>query len=487
MAHVNYLRRHGIAKRPDIKFPRTLTPQSWTPNQIFAAYGLPKLTGPITPQTIGIVELGGGRVPNNAVAAFQSFGLPTPEVTDVSVQGGTNSPGDPADGEVELDVQWAAAAYSYMTGQPANIRVYFAPNSDAGFLGCFQAIRTDKCSVGSCSWGSPEDGWDSNSIKNFAAELAQHILAGIYNFAASGDNDSGDGESGIHCDYPASDPSMIGCGGTTKTRTTETVWNNGNGEGTGGGYSAVFPIQPWQVGAPNGPGRMVPDVAANADPDTGYPVWIGGVSQVIGGTSAVAPIMAGIFAALKGWLIGAAKVPPLNLLEWLWSHPSAWGDIVVGNNGQWKALSGPDPCTGLGVPNGANLLAAISGGTTTQPPPPPPPPPPVMVTVPNIVSDTFNVAKLALSNVGLIISPPTVADPSAIIATQSPPAVTSVAKGSTVTITLKSVVVPPPPPPSPTITFSHPESAGTHEMTGGGLHRVTLSANVSAGTYKLEK
>ena len=105
------------------------------------------------------------------------------------------------------------------------------------------------------------------------------------------------GPNAANVDLPASAPSVIGCGGTSKTRSTETVWNNNpgqsNGEGTGGGYSTLFPGETWQTGAPTPPspslGRMVPDVAANADPDTGYEIYFHGSTQVIGGTSAVAP------------------------------------------------------------------------------------------------------------------------------------------------------------------------------------------------------
>src|SRR5277367_5576122 len=123
-------------------------------------------------------------------------------------------------------------------------------------------------------------------------------------FAASGDNDSSDGgANSANVDLPASCPHVIGCGGTSKTATRETVWNNDpgktNGEGTGGGYSTLFkPMPGWQIGAPNGPGRMAPDVAANADPVTGYQVVVHGQQQTFGGTSAVAPLYSGLFAAL---------------------------------------------------------------------------------------------------------------------------------------------------------------------------------------------
>jgi kumamolisin len=82
-------------------------------------------------------------------------------------------------------------------------------------------------------------------------------------------------------------PACGGCGGTNKTTTTETVWNDNpgetDGEGTGGGYSTIFPVQSFQIGAPPAPantqygsGRMVPDVCADADPNTGYKIFVHG-------------------------------------------------------------------------------------------------------------------------------------------------------------------------------------------------------------------
>lgn len=494
--HKSFIRHHAKPSM-DIKYPRAANPASWTPNQIFGpapGYGLPKLPGTIIPQTIGIIELGGGIYPGDAAAAFSSFGLPAPDLEPIIVGGGSNRTGGDADGEMALDYQWAAAAYSYMTGLKAKINLYCGGNTDADFVGCYTKARLDKVAVTSNSWGSSESNYVKAYMQAMFNELALHIAAGIWGFSASGDNDSSDGSPGLNVDYPASDPSMIGCGGTTKTRSAESVWNNGNGEGTGGGYSSVFPVQSWQIGAPNGPGRMVPDIAANADPDTGYPVWIGGSMQIIGGTSAVAPIMAGIFAALKGWLLGQNIKPPVNLLEWLWSHPAAFGDILVGNNGQWKALSGPDPCTGLGVPNGEQLLTAISGGTVIKPPVVPPPvtppvnpppivpPPPGNVVVPNVVSMPWAAAKAALSAVGLGISPIAAGSPNQFVLAESPLAGTSVAPGSTVTVTLSKLITLPPSS-NRTFTLSHDEKAGKHLITGGGVHSITFIEDTPAGTY----
>jgi kumamolisin len=142
---------------------------------------------------------------------------------------------------------------------------------------------------------------------------------------------------------------------------TETVWNDSpgqtNGEGTGGGYSTIFPTQTFQIGIPKPPsgspygkGRMVPDVAADADPNTGYNITVHGSNTVVGGTSAVAPLYAGLFAAF-GKKLGF--VTPT-----LYKNPAAFSDITSGGNGYYSAGPGPDPCTGLGVPIG-NKLAPL--------------------------------------------------------------------------------------------------------------------------------
>ena len=114
----------------------------------------------------------------------------------------------------------------------------------------------------------------------------------------------------------------------------------------------------WQTDAPPPPspslGRMVPDVAANADPDTGYEIYFHGSTQVIGGTSAVAPLYAGLFAAF-GKKLGAAAAGPA-----LWANKSAFVDVVSGDNGTYHAAAGPDPCSGLGAPVGSVLASELA-------------------------------------------------------------------------------------------------------------------------------
>ncbi len=149
---------------------------------------------------------------------------------------------------------------------------------------------------------------------------------------------------------------------------SETGWNDGGtGGATGGGVSDAFALPDWQQavdvpGATGGKsGRGVPDVAAVADPQTGYRVLVDGTQLVIGGTSAVAPLWAALIARLvqaSGKPLGLAQPA---LYDSIRSGQLAAGfrDITSGDNGAFSAGPGWDACTGLGVPDGTALLAAL--------------------------------------------------------------------------------------------------------------------------------
>ncbi len=353
-----------VARRPNVRpyfkvgptgpAPREATGAGpWNVPDLCAAYNWP--TGLAGGGVIAIVELGGGWVQSDMNQFFQGIGQPVPQITDVSVDTTRNTP-DPgansADGEVALDIEVAGAAYYVATGKPATIRVYWAQDIAAAV----RAATADGCDVCSISWGADEANWGAQAGQDMEQAAAAATAAGMVVFAASGDNDSSDGgPNPANVDLPASAPHVIGCGGTKKTRTTETVWNNdpGNpsGQGTGGGFSTLFtPMPAFQAGAPHGPGRMVPDVAANADPTTGYNIILHGAQAPIGGTSAVAPLYAGLFASF-GTKLG-------YITPELWLNHLCFNDITQGDNGQFRARVGPDACTGLGSPI-ANKLADL--------------------------------------------------------------------------------------------------------------------------------
>jgi kumamolisin len=198
--------------------------------------------------------------------------------------------------------------------------------------------------------------------------------------AAAGDSGSTDSQTdgAPHCDFPAASPHVLGCGGTTLhlaadgSIASESVWNDGAAGGsTGGGVSDAFPVPAWQdgVGVPlrggsATTGRGVPDVAAVADPRTGYQVLVDGQAGVIGGTSAVAPLWAGLvcrLAQLAGRRFGLLS-PALYAGASAGAVPPGFRDITAGSNGAYSAQPGWDACTGLGVPSGSALLERLRAG-----------------------------------------------------------------------------------------------------------------------------
>jgi kumamolisin len=352
---------HRRAPRATAAQPQPPEAQPWSVPSLCSAYNWP--TGQPGGGIIAIVELGGGWVQSDMDAFFQSLNQPSPSITDVSVDGTQNSPNqsvgssNDADIEVALDIEVAAASYYAATGQPATIRVYWSQDIASAVA---QAAQ-DGCAVCSISWGADEAIWGTQSADQMESTAATATSQGMVVFGAAGDNDSSDGGSTpANVDVPSSCPHVIGCGGTFKTPTEETVWNDNpgetNGEGTGGGYSTIFPAQSWQIGAPPPPagttagtGRMVPDVSADADPNTGYEIYVHGASTVVGGTSAVAPLYSGLFASF-GTDLGF--VTPT-----LWQNQSAFNDITQGSNGFYDAGPGPDPCSGIGSPIGSKIAA----------------------------------------------------------------------------------------------------------------------------------
>lgn len=349
---------------------------SWTVPALCARYKWP--TGLAGGGVIGIVELGGGWLAADMTQFFASVGQPVPSITDVSVDGTKNTPGSDADYEVALDIQVAAAAYYAATGKTATIRVYWAQD----IAPAVRAAAKDGCDVFSISWGADEVQWGAPAAQDLESAISTAALGGMTVFAASGDNDSSDGgATPANVDLPAGCPHTIGCGGTSLTQATEVVWNNNpgqaSGEGTGGGYSTLFPAQAWQFDippAPAGLGRMVPDVASVADPNTGVQIVVRGASTIIGGTSAAAPLWAGLVAAC-GRKLGF-------ITPELYDNPLDFTDITSGGNGTYNASVGPDPCTGMGSPIGTSIAALLGSSvvvppapTTTTPAPPTTKPP----------------------------------------------------------------------------------------------------------------
>jgi kumamolisin len=345
---------------------------SYTPVQVAQLYQFPE-GATAAGQTIGLIELGGGYKTADLSTYFKTLGQKAPQVSAVSVDGGKNSPStaNSADGEVMLDIEVSAAV-----APGAKVVVYFAPNTDQGFIDAVSTAihdSTNKPSVISISWGGPESSWTTQAMNALDDACQSAAALGITITVAAGDSGSTDGVAGTtnHVDFPASSPHVLACGGTKlvgngSTITSEVVWNElANDEGaTGGGVSDVFPLPTWQSNSkvPSlttaGGGRGVPDVAGNADPASGYVVRVDGSNMVIGGTSAVAPLWAGLIAlanAQNGRSAGFLQ-PALYAAK----SKSGFNDIISGTNGGFSAGPGWDACTGLGSPIGANLVGLIN-------------------------------------------------------------------------------------------------------------------------------
>ncbi len=389
----------GLDNRPVVK-PKTplsadLAPRvslaTFDPPQLAQVYNFPTgVDG--TGQCIGIIELGGGYSPSDLQAFFGRLNLPVPKVTPVSVPPAQNTPGGAADGEVALDIEVAGAV-----APGASIAVYFASNNrgSKGFLDAItQAVhdKTNNPSVISISWGGPEEGSTSMFQDQFNAALQAGAMLGITICCASGDNGAADiGPSNwdglARVDYPAASPYALACGGTNLVLSggaigQESVWNqhaadaNADSFGsTGGGVSQMTPLPSYQANAgvpvsvnPNGTsGRGLPDVSAVADPATGYNIVLGGQLFPAGGTSAVAPLWAGLIALINqqlGRRVGFIN-PKIYALP---AGSPAFRDITVGDNRVtsgsftnvgYDAQTGWDPCTGLGSPDGVELAKVL--------------------------------------------------------------------------------------------------------------------------------
>jgi kumamolisin len=358
----------------------------YSPVEVAQLYSFPT-GGNGAGQCIGIIELGGGYTVTDLNTYFKNLGVPAPQVVAVPVAGGSNKPtGDPngPDGEVMLDIEVAGAV-----APGAKLAVYFAPNTNQGFLRAInRAIhdQVNKPSVISISWGGPEASYTKQALNAFDQAFQAAGLLGVTICVAAGDDGSSDGVPGrhAHVDFPASSPHVIACGGTSLKASgtsiiSETVWNDGPGGGAGGGgISDFWPLPSYQTNANIPPsvnggriGRGLPDLAGDADENTGYNVRVDGLNTVIGGTSAVAPLTAALIALLNEKL--SAPVGYLNpLLYSTIGNAGAFRDITQGNNdmtglvGGYKAAAGWDACSGFGSPIGTAILTALEGASKAQ-------------------------------------------------------------------------------------------------------------------------
>jgi subtilase family serine protease len=327
-------------------------------------------------QTIGLIELAGGYREADVAAFFRQQNLRPPRLIANSVDGSKNSPSgafEGADGQVAMDIEVAGAV-----AQGATIAVYFAPNSNRGFADAIKAAIDDKSNAPSVlviNWGAPESTWDTLSRTAIETELQRAAAIGVTVVAGVGDGgvSAGVNDGRAHVDFPASSPFVLSVGGTSlysqpSGSGSEEAWNSGSAGGaTGGGVSDLFAMPDWQQNA-NVPrrkdgtaGRGVPDVAAVADPATGYILSFGGAGAVIGGTGAAASLWAGLIATLNHDLNRRLGFLNAKLYQAI-GPQGVLNGILNGNNGTkilpgYHAAAGWNAVSGWGTPDGEKLLA----------------------------------------------------------------------------------------------------------------------------------
>jgi kumamolisin len=354
--------RHTFNKNTTAKpKPRPRAVAGYTPSQLSTAYNTGSL-GSGSGISVALWEFDGYQA-SNISTYDQQFGFSSSTPTTVSVDGANydSKPGN-GQGEVELDIEIVQGM-----AHAANTYVYEAPNSDQGQIDMAAKIASDnKVKVTSISWGACETNSASATISSTDTQIKAGTAEGITYYAAAGDSGSDDCQNGTTAvDYPASDPSVLGVGGTALTTgsggsyQSETTWNGGTGSATGGGVSTVFTTPSYQTGS-NGH-RTVPDVASDADPATGYAIYSAGSWQEFGGTSCAAPMWAGftaLYDATKGTSLGDGHQAIYNVGKGS-SYGSAFHDVTSGNNGAYSAGPGYDDVTGWGSYNGANLASVL--------------------------------------------------------------------------------------------------------------------------------
>lgn len=338
----------------------------YTAKEVASAYNFPNdVSG--KQNCIALLHFGGGYRKSDLEHYFSKIGLKTPDVSWVGIHGAVNAASthnEFYDAEVTMNIEVAGSI-----ANDAKIVTYFAPNTDAGFFGAFISAIHDIINmptVISICWGAPEGKWPEQVLFFINEALKSAAILGITVCAASGNKGVYDGvnDGSLHVDFPASSPYVLSCGGTqliihNGKVLSETAWVDNISFGSGGGISEYFEIPEYQLKSkvPASKnykcflGRGVPDVAGNAAPDTGYSIYVNNKWRVIGGTSSVAPLFAGLIALFnEKYNCQLGFINPI-----LYNDPSLCRNISrVKNNNQhcliYKASPNSwDTITGLGV------------------------------------------------------------------------------------------------------------------------------------------
>jgi len=363
-------------------------PATWyIPSELAKHYNFPAGDG--SGQTVAILEFGGGYFPAD-LATFCSLAKVTvPTVQTVSVDGTSTSAKDGAEGEVMLDVEVVAGVCPKST-----IVLYFAHWGEQGWIRNLDAVMQDSKNnpgVVSISWGYAEDAdiWTKAAMKQVNESLKEAALMGITVCVAAGDDGSSDAvmDGHAHADFPSSSPYVLAIGGTTIPKKGGTqpdiCWKEGdglrsdNGGSTGGGVSRVFKRPSWQsaikiksVNHGAIVGRVLPDIAANADWDASpYLLVVDGGAQGNGGTSAATPLWASLITLINAQRGAGNRLGYVTPVLYQAAGTSTVGgegcnDITTGDNntakvGGYSAGAGYDAVSGWGTPDGVKLAGAL--------------------------------------------------------------------------------------------------------------------------------
>jgi kumamolisin len=352
----------------------------YAPNDLVIAYNLSGVNATGSGESIALFELAGYQE-SDIDEYTNAYGLPNAKLTDVLVSGGSDAG---IDAEVTLDIELALAL-----APESRIYVYEGPNTDQGVLATYNRIATDNLAKQvSSSWGLGEDLSTLSFLQAEYAIFLQMAANGQTIYAAAGDSGAYDDypyNRSLSVDDPASQPYVVGVGGTclkvnaqTCAIESETVWNDGFGNGAGGGgVSKVWSIPSWQTNVPSvfsKTHRNVPDVSLNADPDTGYSIYYDGEWQIFGGTSCAAPLWAA-FTARVNQERSANHLPSLGFANPVLYSIAAgktsatdFNDVKLGNNLYYRAKVSYDNATGWGSFNGANLFGTLTNPSVTPTP-----------------------------------------------------------------------------------------------------------------------
>ena len=342
-----------------------------------------------TGQTLALFELDGYKA-SDVNAYLSHYNLGSAKYSNVLVDGATNIAG-PGAIEVELDMEVASAI-----SPGATQKVYIGPNTAQGVIDTYNKIVTDNVAkVTTTSWGLCEYNSGTFMLQVLDQTFQQGAAQGQAFFAASGDAGAYDcGDTTLGVDSPADDPNVVGVGGTYMEgglgSERETGWSNPTdtslgpkGVGGGGGLSSYFSQPAYQTGPgvsniySNGM-RQLPDVSASADPIDGYAIYCSVTASgcststpwiMVGGTSAAAPLWAGIATDLNQYLtahskptLGSASAALYGLFNTAQPYP-AYFDVTLWDNLYYPATAGYDLATGIGTPDVWNMARDLLAGS----------------------------------------------------------------------------------------------------------------------------